>query len=741
MLYGTTYQDPHALTSIRRFGKKSKLYRPGLGYVVENIPAPDGSGHMRWTTADVPLSCGVDQNGTPWIQYQNQFITTLDQLDALMTFMSAASDPPTVYAYSLFGTAYSVYMKRTLPTGKQNLSPATIADVVGNLRTAGVPFSAYVPPPVVLPVAPSEPTPVTSQPVYVPGQSASVPVGTPTPAPVLPPAPIVPVSTGPVATPSGPRDFLVNNYTFDVPAGMIDTSTEWEGFDHIVLDSPVGPNGPFTVSLKVPVLQGSNPDWEFLFASSDGNYLQLAGAVNGRSVIDVIYSVTGGYTVWRAIPSIGFYPSPPPGVTTQNYPGAVAVSIPTPPPAPPLIAPPVTVLGTQTPTLTIPPGYQTLPANWVPRSNAWPIYSGVPDAQGNNVFSFVNHMGFYGLTGVPYPGASGNYLGLDATKLQLGLYAYSETDLGVITGTNNKQYELFGLDIFDTVTQKPVGMFYETVEGGGGGHFLADNAGNILRGITAFSTMGASEIARLAGAPPGVMNTVDQVIGGGTVAAAAAVATAVTGGAALPGIIAAGASAVAATELTVSKGTSNADLLETAATTGVESGVAAAIVSAIVGTPAPVQQAVSGDIPPSMFPPEALDPNYVTTFAVPAENVPADLLSQSVTVAQAVTGTGAAGATGGSGLLAAGGAAAVGGAAKVAAAVGSAAIAATASSLAKKISGNPVTTPTAGTYVPGQSSTVSLAKTTAPASSSGTMALVVAGIAGLFLIGHKAKHA
>ncbi len=180
------------------------------------------------------------------------------------------------------------------------------------------------------------------------------------------------------------------------------------------------------------------------------------------------------------------------------------------------------------PTLTIPPGYVTLPASWQPRNNAWPLYGANPTFDSNGIASFAGAKGFYSLALTMGPTGPVNSLGLDPQKLQTGIYAYLEKDLGAITLGNGRIYELFSVNVWDTFLNKDAGTFYETTEGGGGGVLIKDPLGLVARLITDVSTLGSAEAYRYAAQKSGVPDSTINLATEAFAAAAVVVATAGT---------------------------------------------------------------------------------------------------------------------------------------------------------------------------------------------------------------------
>lgn len=166
--------------------------------------------------------------------------------------------------------------------------------------------------------------------------------------------------------------------------------------------------------------------------------------------------------------------------------------------------------------LVIADGYEPLLENSF--TEPFPLYGQASNASGIWTLS----VGFDGFVS-PYTGAGGTYMNLDRTKLSSGIYVYKRTELGPITGANNRSYLLSSLDIIDSSNGNHIGTFYYTVEGGGSGNWLDANAANILRAVADVYTFGYSEIVHAADEK--TAKKVDAIIGGAEIAVGAALLT------------------------------------------------------------------------------------------------------------------------------------------------------------------------------------------------------------------------
>ncbi len=137
----------------------------GLGYLAPD-PSPSTAwvaSHPRGTpgpTIDITLSCGIDQNGNSWVMFNNQFFSSMDAINSFLTIWGNSGSAP--FDISNPGAKAGYYMLQGAVATANNLrywrsvTPITVSDVIGQLRAAGVPFTAYQPPPppVIAPPAP-----------------------------------------------------------------------------------------------------------------------------------------------------------------------------------------------------------------------------------------------------------------------------------------------------------------------------------------------------------------------------------------------------------------------------------------------------------------------------------------------------------------------------------------------------------------------------------------------------------
>lgn len=133
----------------------------------------------------------------------------------------------------------------------------------------------------------------------------------------------------------------------------------------------------------------------------------------------------------------------------------------------------------------LPSGYVVI-SNFTPRSNAWPMYDKSPVEGATRTYQSTRD------------------LGLDDIKLVSGKYGFLEKDLGAITLSNNRTYELLEDTFFDLETGQILGPFYVTIEGGGPGLLVSDPLLLASRVIAAVGTYGQSEVARAGAQEAGV---------------------------------------------------------------------------------------------------------------------------------------------------------------------------------------------------------------------------------------------
>jgi len=226
-----------------------------------------------------------------------------------------------------------------------------------------------------------------------------------------------------------------------------------------------------------------------------------------------VFTVSATKTITNVVTQSPAPPPPPPPPVLGARPQ---------PPAPPSLTP---VSGpTQTYIQTAAPIVITLPSGWtlvgpVQPSGVFPWYSQKPDASGN------------------WPSGNQQFLwadifgSLNKGDVSLGAYGHSSSDLGAVTLSNGRQYEL----IQHTIKNFRTGFaqnFYETWEGGASGNIVgqtlsraAQTVGSVLqpisapltRAVTALTTGGLTELVRAVPGGAPIAQSVEAVQGGAIV--------------------------------------------------------------------------------------------------------------------------------------------------------------------------------------------------------------------------------
>jgi hypothetical protein len=318
----------------------------------------------------------------------------------------------------------------------------------------------------------------------------------------------------------------------DLASPMTDQAA-YNGKFYVLQNTPIGSVSSETrfAVVSAGIDQNNNP-----YVTVNGTtYFDLSGAKNalindglyGRGINSYPYAAKkNGFPDYKTLADLI-------GALRWTDP-TIPYSIYTPPAAPtpgPIVAPPP-VVSQPTPvqvvaSIPVPAGFSVMPANWTPPNNAWPIYGYPPQMQpGSTLWNFSGATAFSSLLlGDP----ARNPVGLDSVKLSSGLYAYRYTDLGAITSSAGRTYELLQFDIYDLEAQKSFGTFFITTEGGGSGLLISDPLELASRIIVDVSTFGTAEAARFAAQKAGVS---DQNIKLATEAGAALAVVIATAGAA-----------------------------------------------------------------------------------------------------------------------------------------------------------------------------------------------------------------
>jgi hypothetical protein len=431
---------------------RRKGYKPGLGYVAPNPnygrPVPFGQ-PPEPSTLDIPLSCGVDPGGYPWVMFNNQYFSTMDALRSYFQSRPSLPEGQDV-GFQMIQAAISVSDRLYDPMGTHPaLIKTTLTDIVGQLRLSGVPFTAYLPPP----------------------------------APVIQPVSVQTINeTASLSAPS-PADLLKSPYA-----------------SLLALKDPLGRPISF-----------SDTDFD---VTTDGSYVLV---IYTSASAAPYYFRWNGYS-WESLTWNGSYLA-----ANDNSRYSVAGH------APVSLAPPSTLAPSMPTAFDLPPGYMTAPVNL---GFTYPIYGQVPVFSSDGTTSFSGATPFYGLVLPAYlrGGATASqYIGLDPTKLSAGLYAYKETDLGPITSPAGRTYELSMITFIDLMTQKLIGPFFQTTEGGGPGLLISNPLALASRIIVDISTMGSAEIVRAAAKAAGVSQANIDLATEAGAALAIAIATVGTG--------------------------------------------------------------------------------------------------------------------------------------------------------------------------------------------------------------------
>jgi hypothetical protein len=533
MLYGTNHDELNGHgNGLAVIPAAAVLRKAGAGYLLKNIlrSKPDGRGYkpglgfiLQGTTEDIPLVCGIDQNGNGYVVINNNYLyswadfNTAWQNSGTMgnSFGTTQGGTPLGDAFAYVNDAY-VYLQNGNFTGTPNKNP-TWLDIIGVLKTyMGVPFTAYVPPPVPAPPAPSAPPTITQ--------------GSPTPG-----------GQG-------------SGQTGGMPSGILAPSQMISEYNAGQLTA---------ASLNFPNTFNQLDLWHQI--GSDNYVLRLSvkwGSPSQMYWFTWMTSVNG--PSWVTQPSVDLSTGVYENLIDWYFSSGVAAPAPNPPVTP-------------TSSLAMPPGYSALSVAQATTPGGW--YAHNPTFDSNGIASFAGVTMFSTLaTSVGNASVvNANSVGLDPVKVAAGLYAEKTTDLGPITLANNRVYELIMLQVFDTVTQSDAGTFYTTLEGGGPGLLISDPLALVSRIITDIATYGTAEAARAAalkaGVPPSTVNLAMEAYA----AAAVLVATVGTGIA----LSAPTDAAVAAGGTTASTGITGADTATFVATdTGAASAAGAGTTAA-----------------------------------------------------------------------------------------------------------------------------------------------------------------
>jgi hypothetical protein len=240
--------------------------------------------------------------------------------------------------------------------------------------------------------------------------------------------------------------------------------------------------------------------------------------------------VTSDWTIWAGTSqgALNIAPASPITVVLRSPDGSIWSYVITAPPAVRGISPPPGVVATKLkgPDPAIPAGWSPVPSvpnSWTPHQNSWPITDGVPQ--------YDPATGMTAITGTQYWGLDTNIFP-DLDPAHWFDFAIKETDLGQITGTNGRLYEMMELQVQDLRTGT-IKTFYYAWEGGGGGNWISQNVlthaitSDILEAVTAVVSGGIVPVVAATGVvPQSVITTTNDVIGGAVVGGVAAVVSA-----------------------------------------------------------------------------------------------------------------------------------------------------------------------------------------------------------------------
>lgn len=531
MIYGTAHDE------LNSFGS-------GLGYIGPNPNYGKGAfGHPEPATLDIPLSCGIDSSGNPWISFNNQYFSTIEAVRSFLTIWSNSgaapfdtSNPGAVAGYNMLQSAVQKGGQiENVKTQGVFIADGTMAGAVGALKFLGVPFAAYQSPaaPIIAPAQPSGP-PLT----LAPGTSLSS-----------------------VTALVGPGIDKMFNYGASAPSL---TRENTSGLSLIVggVSSPID---------SLQAFFDSNSKWGMKVIS------------NGTA-----------YYFWDVGRWVLKNPSE---ISPETWYAVFNVSN----------------------TVIPPPGYEVLS---VGMGFVYPLYSQAPNFNSDGTTT-IGGPGFYGLTTPTATNITGQFIGLDKTKLSAGLYACKFTDLGPIISPAGRRYQLTMITFLDLTTGKIIGPFFQTTEGGGGGLLISNPIALASRIIVDVATWGNAEAARAGAKSAGVsQKNIDLVTEGG---AALAIALATAGVAAGISASATSATASAAFPVAADAGSATASLiLPTTAQVAAMNAAGATLLPASLSLIAPaaasltVAEAVTGVAATAAAPETAAATLPASSVAVPA---------------------------------------------------------------------------------------------------------------------------
>jgi hypothetical protein len=463
MIYGTAHDDlngfgrglasPVALIPAKKLLASTVLKnvltrrrRPGLGYIAPNpLYGTSSSGFgapAQPATIDIPLSCGIDQSGNPWIMFNNQYFSSIAAIQAYLSIWGNSGAAP--FDTTNPGAAAGYQMLQQVATRQQIVdattqnvfvTDGTMAGAVGGLKWMGVPFTAYQP--ITAPTITPPPTPGT---------------------PVTTVGPIGPAQYSPVAP--DPQTLAAAQINGTLSPSMFNYS---QPFNNVVVyfQKFSAANYYMVLNMKFSPLV-----YWFAWDGTSWNYEPAWTNSNNPVANDTA-------SVWQVIANYNFTP----GATT---------------PAP-----------SAAPSLDVPPGFQIMDSPAIVR--VYPIYGQAPTIDANGIAT-IQGTSFYSLVrpGGTLADSIAPSVGLDQTKMSAGLYAYKETDLGPITSAAGRRYELYMLTIYDLYARKIIGPFFETTEGGGGGLLINNPLALASRIIVDVATWGTAEVARAVAKAAGV---------------------------------------------------------------------------------------------------------------------------------------------------------------------------------------------------------------------------------------------
>ncbi len=596
----------------------------GLGVVIDSGPAG--------AAQDLDIALGVDPNGVAWMRLNGSYYSDSGsglgprELYAYVNggYESGGQPDPAISAAAQLvdnvAGASMVYPGTNLYN-----SAVTMAKVVGALRNSypQIPFSAYVAPP--SPVAPALPAPAA--PVALPA-GVTLPPGYTLAQVLLGPPPQL--QFGNVTVP------LSTAMTHDVHAYKVDgafidwldvTTGQTGVFNNTAYAAPVAPALPAGVTLP----PGYQLAEVFLGPPPVLNFGDVVIALSANLTSDVhAYRVDGTVIHWLDVTT---------GQTGDFVNTAYNAAPVTPPTAPPPATPG---------SYNLPSGFLTLPA---PLSGTSEIDLTGTDALPyyDQPFNSVGNPGkptrlYIGDPGTLAPGGT-QLISLDATKAGVGLIGYQASDLGAITMSNGRTYEMWKAVVWDAVAGAPVVTLYWNVEGSKGGLLIDVIAAPILNVTATIATGGLNQI--VAAINPSLGTQVNDVVGGAVIAGVAAV---VSAGALVP-VVAPAIAVVAGAEGTAigAINPNAAAIVEQATGAGVATGLVGGVIQAATA-PDAVSAAVNGTPPPGGGT-NLLSGDQTFTAATNAPDaggtatIPASAAGGASGAPVAATGAGSAGAT------------------------------------------------------------------------------------------------